>query len=117
LLAGTNEKAIISVVAYRSNPQRQQIKEKFKSMYGKVSQNELSYSDKFSRVQFILFFFFAYELLSAIIGPCENFLLYGINTGTHGICMRGWEEIPGGILLGYGGHEYNIGWYSNLPIT
>ena len=42
LLAGTNEKAIISVVAYRSNAQRQQIKEKFKSIYGKVSQIELS---------------------------------------------------------------------------
>ena len=42
LLAGTNEKAIISVVAYRSNSQRQQIKEKFKSMYGKVGQRELS---------------------------------------------------------------------------
>ena len=38
MLAGTDEKAIISVVAYRSNAQRQQIKEKFKAMYGKVSQ-------------------------------------------------------------------------------
>ena len=33
---GTDEKAIISVVAYRSNDQRQQIKIKFKSLYGKV---------------------------------------------------------------------------------
>ena len=41
LLAGTDEKAIISVVAYRSNAQRQQIKEKFKAMYGKVSQQEV----------------------------------------------------------------------------
>ena len=37
---GTDEKAIISVVAYRSNAQRQQIKEKFKAMYGKVSQKQ-----------------------------------------------------------------------------
>lgn len=38
---GTDEKAIISVVAYRSNAQRQQIKEKFKSMYGKDLIKEL----------------------------------------------------------------------------
>ena len=36
---GTDEKAIISVVAYRSNDQRQQIKIKFKSLYGKVKVN------------------------------------------------------------------------------
>ena len=35
--AGTDEKAIISVLAYRSNVQRQQIKIKFKSMFGRVS--------------------------------------------------------------------------------
>ena len=44
MLAGTDEKAIISVVAYRSNTQRQQIKQKFKSMYGKVSRKEFKYN-------------------------------------------------------------------------
>ena len=34
--AGTDEKAIINVLAYRSNAQRQQIKLKFKTIYGKV---------------------------------------------------------------------------------
>ena len=34
--AGTDERAIISVLAYRSNAQRQQIKLKFKTIYGKV---------------------------------------------------------------------------------
>ena len=37
MFAGTDEKAIINVVAYRSNEQRQQIKIKFKSLYGKVT--------------------------------------------------------------------------------
>ncbi len=35
--AGTDEKAIISVLGYRSNSQRMEIVSKFKSMYGKVS--------------------------------------------------------------------------------
>ena len=35
--AGTDEKAIIKVLAYRSCEQRQAIKLKFKSMYGRVS--------------------------------------------------------------------------------
>ena len=34
---GTDEKAIISVLAYRSNSQRQKIKLKFKTLYGRVS--------------------------------------------------------------------------------
>lgn len=34
--AGTDEKAIINVLAYRSNSQRQDIKIKFKALYGKV---------------------------------------------------------------------------------
>ena len=54
LLAGTNEKAIISVVAYRSNSQRQQIKEKFKSMYGKVGQMELSNCTQFTLAFYLL---------------------------------------------------------------
>lgn len=33
---GTDEQAIIDVVANRSNDQRQQIKSAFKTMYGKV---------------------------------------------------------------------------------
>ena len=33
---GTDEKAIINIVAYRSNEQRQQIKLKFKSIHGRV---------------------------------------------------------------------------------
>ena len=36
LFVGTDEKAIISVVAHRSNAQRQEIKVKFKALYGKV---------------------------------------------------------------------------------
>lgn len=38
LCTGTDEKAIINVLAYRSNAQRVEINLKFKSMYGKVSQ-------------------------------------------------------------------------------
>lgn len=34
--SGTDEQAIIGVLAYRSNHQRQRIKQSFKSMYGKV---------------------------------------------------------------------------------
>jgi hypothetical protein len=33
---GTDEKAIINVLAYRSNQQRQDVKNKFKALYGKV---------------------------------------------------------------------------------
>ena len=36
-LSGTDEKAIIDVLAYRSCSQRQQIKSMFKTMFGKVS--------------------------------------------------------------------------------
>ena len=36
-LAGTDEKAIRNILAYRSCAQRQEIKLKFKSMYGRVS--------------------------------------------------------------------------------
>ena len=38
---GTDEKAIINVLAYRSNQQRQRIKQTFKSRYGKVSYNHI----------------------------------------------------------------------------
>ena len=34
--SGTDEKAIIDVLAYRSNEQRQEIYRLFKTMYGKV---------------------------------------------------------------------------------
>ena len=37
LFAGTDEKLIINVLANRSCAQRQEIKLKFKSMYGRVS--------------------------------------------------------------------------------
>lgn len=33
---GTDEKAIIDILAYRTNDQRQQIKQVFKTMYGRV---------------------------------------------------------------------------------
>ena len=36
-LAGTDERAIVSVLAYRSNGQRQEVKSKFKALYGKVN--------------------------------------------------------------------------------
>ena len=35
-LTGTDEKAIIDVLAHRTNEQRQQIKTMFKTMYGRV---------------------------------------------------------------------------------
>jgi len=41
--SGTDEKAIIGVLAYRSNHQRQRIKQSFKSMYGKVSNHVITY--------------------------------------------------------------------------
>lgn len=40
--SGTDEKAIIGVLAYRSNHQRQRIKQSFKSMYGKVSNHVIT---------------------------------------------------------------------------
>ena len=33
---GTDEKALIEVICYRSNAQRQELKLKYKSMYGRV---------------------------------------------------------------------------------
>lgn len=36
VLSGTDEQAIVDVVASRSNDQRQKIKAAFKTMYGKV---------------------------------------------------------------------------------
>ena len=36
MLAGTDEKSIINVLAARSNSQRQEIKHRFKTMFGKV---------------------------------------------------------------------------------
>ena len=43
LFVGTDEKAIISVVAHRSNAQRQEIKVKFKALYGKVRSEVLKH--------------------------------------------------------------------------
>ena len=42
--SGTDEKAIIEVLSRRSNDQRQQIKNMFKTMYGKVCAVEPSSS-------------------------------------------------------------------------
>ena len=39
-IAGTDEKAIISVMGYRSASQRADIVSMFKAMYGKVSHND-----------------------------------------------------------------------------
>ena len=36
LLTGTDEEALINVLCYRSNPQRQEIRSTFKTMFGKV---------------------------------------------------------------------------------
>ena len=36
-VSGTDEKAIIDILCYRSNEQRQQLKVLFKTMYGRVS--------------------------------------------------------------------------------
>ena len=44
MYAGTDEKAIVNVLAYRSNAQRIEIKLKFKSMYGKVCSDNLYYT-------------------------------------------------------------------------
>ena len=36
-ITGTDEKTIVSIIGNRSNEQRQQLKLKFKSLYGRVS--------------------------------------------------------------------------------